>query len=599
VTSPVVTTPSRPRRCALTGFALLAMAASGLSTAPGASAGEPRVVPAVQPIDDPVPSPSATPSPAPPPASFPVVGAGYGHGVGMSQWGAYGMAQQGFDAAAIVTHYYSGTTVTPVQDDQDIRVNLLYQVSSARVRAEALDPSGGAVEVTLGNGVVVAGPADEFRFGVSGSAVAVQRFTGGQATDLGTSGSVTVRWAGTRTPGSAPGGPTLLDVVGPSSSLESSGHRYRFGYVEILPVSTSAGVRLNVVNAVRIHEEYLYGISEVSSSWPKAALQAQILAARSYALSKVNRGVRSPCGCHVDDGGGPYSDQTFTGWTKATAAKGDNWLEAVNGTLASDTTGQAILFGGQPISAFYSASSGGTTRSSQEAWGGNLPYAVSVPDPYIQTDANPYKSWTVDASQGQMARIFGLGTVAKVEITDRYPSGAVRTVTATGVDGATSARSGTQFQNALGLRSSYVLTISGAGGPALPGAAPAPETAPAGAAGPVPAAAPAPAPAPTTAVRQRTVSLLTPTVMTRKVGHRYKVVGVVRPAKARLAAWRQVYYKNAWVTVQKARTSSKGRYVFVIREARFAGSTRTFRVLIIKKGIVVGVSPQFTVAVRR
>jgi hypothetical protein len=60
-----------------------------------------------------------------------------------------------------------------------------------------------------------------------------------------------------------------------------------------------------------------------------------------------------------------------------------------------------------------------------------------------------------------------------------------------------------------------------------------------------------------------------------------------------------VYYKNAWVTVQKTRTSSKGRYAFVIKKARFPGTTRTFRVLIIKKGTVVGVSPQFTVSVKR
>jgi peptidoglycan hydrolase-like amidase len=328
------------------------------------------------------------------------VGAGYGHGVGMSQWGAYGMAQQGFDAAAIVTHYYSGTTVTAVQDDQEIRVNLLYQVSSAKARSQALDPTGGAIEVTLASGAVVGGPADEFRFGPSGGAVTVQRVTAGQTTDLGASPSVTIRWAGTRTPGTAAGGPTLLNVVGSTSSLDSSGHRYRYGYVEIVP---SGADRLNVVNVVRIHEEYLYGISEVSSSWPTAALQAQILAARSYALNKVARGVRSACSCHVDDGGGPYSDQTFTGWTKASSAMGDTWVAAVDGTLASDTTGLAILYNGQPISAFYSASSGGNTRSAQEAWGGNLPYAVSVPDPYIQTDANPHKSWTVHASQATMS----------------------------------------------------------------------------------------------------------------------------------------------------------------------------------------------------
>ena len=64
-----------------------------------------------------------------PPAAFPVVGAGFGHAVGMSQWGAYGMAKAGFDVAGIVTHYYSGTTVTAVQDDMDC---LLYTSPSPR-----------------------------------------------------------------------------------------------------------------------------------------------------------------------------------------------------------------------------------------------------------------------------------------------------------------------------------------------------------------------------------------------------------------------------------------------------------------------------------
>jgi len=38
-------------------------------------------------------------------------GKGYGHGVGMSQWGAYGMAQNGASAEEIVTHYFKGVTV--------------------------------------------------------------------------------------------------------------------------------------------------------------------------------------------------------------------------------------------------------------------------------------------------------------------------------------------------------------------------------------------------------------------------------------------------------------------------------------------------------
>ena len=542
--------------------------------------------------------------PAPPPADFTVAGAGFGHGVGMSQWGAYGMAQAGFDAAAIVTHYYANTAVTPMTDNMETRVNLLFQASSAKVRSEALESGGGAIEVTLASGQTLAGPGDEFSFSPSDGQIAVTRMSGGVAGDLGISPTVTVRWAGTRNPGAAAGGATLLDVAGPSTSLDSPGHRYRYGSLEILPVSTGNGTRLNVVNLVRVHDEYLFGISEVSSSWPAAALQAQVLAARSYALSKVKRGVRNACSCHVDDGGGPYYDQTFTGWTKVSSAKGENWADAVRATLASDTTGLAITYNGEPISAFYCASSGGNTRSSQEVWGGTLPYAVSVPDPYSQNDANPYRAWNVTVSQGRMASLFGLGEVTKVEIAERSESGALKAVTATGADGSTVTKSGSSFSSALGLRSTYVLTINGAGGPAIPGAAvPASPAAPAVTA---PAAttpaAPTPAvtaPASGPKVRPRVVSLTMATAITARPGAHYRVAGVVRPAKSGLKVWRQVLTKGQWRTVQRTRTNAKGHFLLRALQAPKSHATRTYRVLVVRKGVVVGVSPQFTVAARR
>lgn len=531
-----------------------------------------------------LPTEDSPPDPCAPPTEFTLNGAGFGHGVGMSQWGAYGMAKEGFDATGIVTHYYQGTTVSPVQDDMDARINLLYQVSSAKMRSEPLDPSGGAIEVTVGPTVTVGGPLDEFRFSTKAGAVGVQRVAGGQTVDLGTAPTVTVRWAGTRTPGTAAGGPTLVNVVGAGSSLDSAGHRYRYGTVEVVPVSTSNGVKLNVVNSLRVHDEYLYGISEVSSSWPTAAMQAQALAARTYALSKVASPVRQACSCHMDDGGGPYYDQTFTGWIKASSPKGERWLEAVNATVASDTTGLAILYNGQPIRAFYHSSSGGATQSVQDVWGGTLPYAVSVPDPWMQTPDNPNRSWVVTVPQAKMAQLFGAAAVWKVDITERFVSGAVKTATATLGDGTTVTRSGSQLQGGLGLKSRYVTSVGGNVGSAVPAPAPAP----------VPAPAPAPAPAPT--VQQRTVSLLTPAAVSVAPGNAYKVVGVVRPAKAKLKAWRQKLVNGQWTTVDKDRTSAKGRYRFVVRKTK-PSAAGTYRVLVVRKGSVVGVSAEYTVAV--
>lgn len=571
---------ARPRWLAVRSAVLSAGVALGLSALNSVAA------PVVQAEEAPAPAAAV-------PGQFALTGAGWGHGVGMSQWGAFGMAKAGYDAAGIVTHYYQGTSVVPVQDDMDIRVALLYQTKRAVMRSEPLDPSGGAIEVAVGPNVVVGGPLDEFSFTVRGAEVGVERTAGGQTVDLGVAPTVTVRWAGTRAPGAAAGGPTLLNVVRNRSSLDSSGHRYRYGHVEVVPVSTKSGVELNVVNSVRVHDEYLYGIAEVPSSWPEAAMQAQVLAARSYAVSKIDSGVRQSCSCHVDDGGGPFADQTFTGWGKPSGAMGERWVAAVNATHASETTGNAILHEGKPIRAFYHSSSGGATQSVQDVWGGTLPYVVSVPDPWMNVPENSNAAWSVTVPQSTMAAAFGVPAISSVVVTARDTSGAVRSVTGTTPEGSAVTLSGPKWATALKLKSRYVNAIDGnpgvplpqVGSPAPPVAAPPAE---------VPADVPA-ASAPT--VVQRTVSLLSPAAVTVRKGKVYRVVGVVRPGKAKLKVWRQKLVGTEWKTVSTDRTNAKGRYRFVVRDAG-KKATGTFRVLVVKKKEVVGVSPDFTVTLR-
>lgn len=575
---------ARPRWLAVRSAALAAGVALGLSALNGVAA------PGVQAEEAPAPVSVV-------PGQFALTGAGWGHGVGMSQWGAFGMARAGYDAAGIVTHYYQGTSVLPVQDDMDIRVALLHQTRRAVMRSEPLDPSGGAIEVAVGPNVVVGGPLDEFSFTVRGAEVGVERTAGGQTVDLGVAPTVTVRWSGTRAPGAAAGGPTLLNVVRNRSSLDSSGHRYRYGHVEVVPVSTKNGVRLNVINSVRVHDEYLYGIAEVPSSWPEAAMQAQVLAARSYAVSKIDSGVRQSCSCHVDDGGGPFADQTFTGWGKPSGPMGERWVAAVNATHASETTGNAILHEGKAIRAFYHSSSGGATQSVQDVWGGTLPYVVSVPDPWMNVPENSNAAWSVTVPQSTMAAAFGVPAISSVVVTARDASGAVRSVTGTTPEGAAISLSGPKWATALRLKSRYVNAIDGnpgvplpqVGAPAPPAAGP-PADVPADVSADVPAAA-----APT--VVQRTVSLLSPAAVTVRKGKGYRVVGVVRPGKAKLKVWRQKLVGTEWRTVAKDRTNAKGRYRFVVRDAG-RKATGTFRVLVVKKKEVVGVSPDFTVTLR-
>ncbi len=217
--------------------------------------------------------------------------------------------------------------------------------------------------------------------------------------------------------------------------------------------------RLEVVNVLRLHDEYLAGIAEVSASWPAAALQAQAIAARSYALSRTKQ--RSGCRCHVDDGSGPYYDQTFHGYAREISTQGGRWVKAVRDTATGSGDGLAVTYRGDPIPAFYFASSGGRTSNSEDVWGGRYQWARSVDDHWsVQAAKNPDRQWRAVRSHTQLAAAFGLASVAQVVIDSRYVSGAVKTATATSRSGKQATLSGSTLRSRLGLRSTWVTTIS-------------------------------------------------------------------------------------------------------------------------------------------
>ena len=406
----------------------------------------------------PLPTPSATTTPVSIPASFSFNGAGSGHGVGMSQWGAYGMAVAGSTAAQIVQHYYSGTTVSPVADTMSIRVNIVHTKPAVYFRSEALFAGGGGIEVSVtGRAPVLGTPADLFTAKDVAGKVTVTRTRAGVTTTVGTGSGVVVRWSGTRAAGTAGTVATLLDVSTTVSGLATSGHRYRYGYVDIAPASTTP-TTLEVVNSLRLHDEYLLGIAEVSSSWPAAALQAQVLAARSYALVRYGVGnMRAACRCQVDSGHGPYYDQTFVGWTKESSTGGGRWHDAVLATVASATTGNAILSGGKPVTAFYFAASGGRTQSSQEVWVATLPYAQSVADPWSMAAPNPWRAWTPRVrTQAQVAAAFGLPNVVRIDLSARTAGGGVKSAVAYSSTGASASLKGESLRTRLTLPSTWV-----------------------------------------------------------------------------------------------------------------------------------------------
>ncbi|MEZ5117172.1 MAG: SpoIID/LytB domain-containing protein [Candidatus Nanopelagicales bacterium] len=464
------------------------------------------------------------------PAKFDLVGAGWGHGVGLSQYGALGQAREGRTGEQIVSHYYPNTSVTAVPDDAEIRVGLLHQVSTAQVRAEALDAAGGGIEVEVAGSTVIGSGSDVLTFTPVDGLVKVVRSDGTSKTALGKSETVAVRWSGTRVPGSTGVGATVLNVVGPGESFSSSGHRYRYGWLEVGAVKSGSSWRLAVVNSVRIHDEYLYGIAEVPTSWPKEALRAQVIASRTYALSKVAGPTKSACRCHVDDGGGPYYDQTFSGYASETRPLGANWTAAVQSTWTGDTAGTAVMYAGKPITAFYGSSSGGRTEASEDVWGGALPYAISVDDHWSNIDDNPYASWTRSFSNAKLAAAFGLPDVATLAVTERNSSGSVGTLTATAASGASASLSGTKMRSALGLPSTTVKSIGTSGGTIPASSWPEIPTAPAPT--PVePEPTPTPTPTPTTPV-EVAMSVWSPTTGSAiSSGGRFHVRGTVEGLK--------------------------------------------------------------------
>jgi len=512
------------------------------------------------------------PDPCAPPENFTLTGSGYGHGVGLSQWGARAMANAGMDATSIVTYYYPGTQVVPVQDDMEISVNIEYQKSRVDMQSESLDPTGGALEVNVGGVTTTGSPADIFQFQRAGGQVKVVRISGGSSSVIGQGPSATAR----------PIGATLVHVTNKARALSKPGSRFRYGYIEVTPITVGGKVQLNAVNRLRLHDEYLYGISEVSNSWPDAALQSQVLAARTYALSKIDAGLRKSCNCHLDDGYGPFSDQAFTGWTKQASAQGDRWLAAVNATHASPMTGLAILQDGKAIKAFYSSSNGGASQAVSEAWGGEtFPYLVSIPDPYSLDPSNPDASWTKVITQAQAAQAFGVPGVWQLAVTERTTAGAVKTLAATLADGSSVTRTGNEMRSLLGLKSNYVTSIDGNAG--------------------IPVAQPvvpdAPAPVVEVPPSERSVALLTGAKVDHPAGKPFAIKAKVDPAKKGLRVWLQQRVGDEWRTLKKKKTKAKGKVTMVVKDPWPPSTTQVYRVVTSKKGAIVGVSAELSIGV--
>ncbi|MBM6402955.1 SpoIID/LytB domain-containing protein [Phycicoccus sp. CSK15P-2] len=358
-------------------------------------------------------------------------GAGWGHGVGMSQYGAMEMAKDGYSAAQILGHYYTDTGYTTVDDTAPVHVNLRHGVSSTTVSTSSLSAGGGTLRVVAGGTSMVgpSGASATVRPSGSGVVVSCSRCT---PTSL-TGGSASVYWDDGRT------------------LLTNDGTRYRDGSVTVS--RTPSASTLEVVARVRLHDEYLDYIREVPWSWPSAALQAQAAAARGYAYAAVRSGIRPSCSCHVYD---TTESQVFGGYPSGSDLNyWSRWTDAVR-AAGSAGRGYVVTYGGEVVQAFYSSSTGGRTQNSEDGFSAALPYLRSVDDHWSLRSSNPRRSWSSAPARSTLAGVFGLSDVARLDLSSRYVSGAVRSARATSASGATAAVSGATLQSRLGLSSTYV-----------------------------------------------------------------------------------------------------------------------------------------------
>lgn len=386
------------------------------------------------------------------PAAFNFQGTGYGHGVGLSQIGARGMALNGAQAHSILAYYYSGTQISSLPDNQNIRVNVGHQLMQATLKSgtqgSILNLYQGEVGEDL-SAVPVAALDWKSRilFTQQGSMVAASIVTGKNSQLIGTNTTWSVRWSGTRYMEGLPSTVSLR--------INSKSVKYRYGQIQVKSVRAPlVGHRMAITNTVRIHDEYLFGIGEVPSSWPTQALIAQAIASRSYALSKLGVSRRA-CDCNVYNN---ISDQAFVGFSKESERiYGPLWKAAVQASSTSDTTGEVITLNNVPISAFFSSSSGGQTETSVNAWGQERSFTTSVADPYSQDPAiNPrFFTWTRPLAQPLLAKAFLLPDVVALTINARNSTGTVATITATSLEGKTSTLRGETFRSRTQLPSAW------------------------------------------------------------------------------------------------------------------------------------------------
>ena len=359
-------------------------------------------------------------------------GRGYGHGVGMSQYGARGRALAGQDSTTILAHYYRGARLGTVATTTRIRVRVLWRwaatpavplVVYGRRAPWTIDgiaatfPIDAALRLTPTTTATAAGPRTTWRLVVSAA-------DGTRLLDIAKPAVVVIRGAA---------GNSRLQLWSKPSSFDEYRGRLRIFAAPTTPTVT-------VVNDLRL-ETYLRGVVpvEMPSTWPAAALEAQTIAARSYAARHLRPGVSY---YDVSDGSG---SQVYRG------ARGER---ATTNAIIGATAGVVLRSGTKIANALYHSTGGGATENNENvfnsATGARLAGAVSYLRGSSDRDAAgaaydaaaPYATWaTRTYTLAQLSAWFAadprtaVGDLTALDLHDRGVSGRLVSVTLIGSAG--------------------------------------------------------------------------------------------------------------------------------------------------------------------
>ena len=348
--------------------------------------------------------------------SLVVRGAGYGHGVGMSQYGTLGFAQHGWDYRRILGYYYQGTAIGKLTTSPTVRV--LLQSGHARYTVSGA-ASAGALKLD---------PAIAYTVVLADGRIVLQR----GSKDLGTvDGTLRLQ---------APADGALT-LAGPAANGLTGG-AYR-GALDL----TRSGSGMIAVNTLPM-ESYVAGViaAEVSASWPAEALKVQAVAARSYAMTTNAGGLGALFTQYADT-----RSQMYRGVRAETPA---------TSAAANATAGEVVTYAGEPVVTYFFSTSGGETENVENSFIGSAPkpWLKGVPDPYDSVSPShrwgPLRFTLADATR----RLSGYvqGRLKRIRVVQRGVSPRIVRAQVIGTRG-TSAITGPQLRRAFGLRDSWIV----------------------------------------------------------------------------------------------------------------------------------------------